>query len=390
MTEETQLGPGRQLLSQELRELLEASKLTQAEAIRRANRRSSEYVQLKPATVNDWFTKGTPADSFKQLWALVEVLLIACGDRDPATFPDKNEIKNPADAVATSTAKAKWRVSRAYWNILWDKGRSDPTPTPVPRSHLESPAQYQIGPYPRRGAESPAEPLHEQPSQLLLARHQVVPFIGRRDELKRLAAWRDDPAGPTAAVQLLHGSGGQGKTRLGAKFAADTPADWRVWQASRSASSVMVPAERKASSLGPRALIVVDYAERWPAKVLIDFMRDMAGRRGAKRLRVLLIARSAGSWWQNLLHDLRDLRYAASAVELKPLENGLAGDRSKAFLAARDGFAHALRIASDATAVEVPANIDHPAFGLILTVHMAALGSVFGRDQGAVLVRSLI
>ncbi|MFF3070436.1 tetratricopeptide repeat protein [Kitasatospora sp. NPDC057936] len=216
--------------------------------------------------------------------------------------------------------------------------------------------------------------MHEQPSQLLMARHQIVPFTGRLDDLKRLTAWRDDPAGPVAAVRLLHGPGGQGKTRLGARFAADTPAGWQVWQAAYTAGSSTVPTARRTGPPGQRVLVIVDYAERWPATTLMELMHDLARRR-CERLRVLLIARSAGSWWQNLPHDLQLLGYAAGAVELEPLRDGATGDRAEAFLAARDRFADALGVA-DAEAVEVPGNIDDPAFGLMLTVHMAALVGV--------------
>jgi hypothetical protein len=51
-----------------------------------------------------------------------------------------------------------------------------------------------------------------QPSWLLAARHKVVPFEGRSAELLELAAWRDD-AEAALSVMLLHGAGGQGKTR---------------------------------------------------------------------------------------------------------------------------------------------------------------------------------
>src|SRR5450755_12040 len=122
---------------------------------------------------------------------------------------------------------------------------------------------YQITRLPQRGANRHHEPWHEQPSQLLLAHHQVVPFTGREGVLVELQAWRDDPASPQTAVRLLHGPGGQGKTRLALQLAAGTPRDWRVWQAAtRAARPVVGAGGWKPRSLGRRALIVVDYAER--------------------------------------------------------------------------------------------------------------------------------
>ncbi|ROO60050.1 hypothetical protein EDC02_1904 [Micromonospora sp. Llam0] len=64
--------------------------------------------------------------------------------------------------------------------------------------------------------------LVDQPSMLLAANNQVVPFTALRDrDRAELAAWRDDPA-RGVAVRLLHGPGGQGKTRLAAQFGADS------------------------------------------------------------------------------------------------------------------------------------------------------------------------
>ncbi len=73
--------------------------------------------------------------------------------------------------------------------------------------------------------------LEVPPSRLLAARYQVVDFFGREPELAELATWRDDPGlGPT--VRLVHGSGGQGKTRLAAQFAQRcAELGWTVAQA---------------------------------------------------------------------------------------------------------------------------------------------------------------
>ncbi|WP_432872674.1 hypothetical protein [Microbispora rosea] len=53
-----------------------------------------------------------------------------------------------------------------------------------------------------------------QPSELLRASHALVAFTGRHDLLAELADWRDAGTGQDVAVRLIHGPGGQGKTRL--------------------------------------------------------------------------------------------------------------------------------------------------------------------------------
>ena len=246
---------------------------------------------------------------------------------------------------------------------------------------VEGEFPYQITALPQAGRYH--EPWHEQPSQLLLAQHQVVPFTVREDELIDLRTWRDEPGGPQAAARLLHAPGGQGKTRLALKLGAETSDDWRVWQATaHAAGRAARPVGWTRRSVGQRVLIIADYAERWPASALLALMRDLASR-PCERLRVLLIARSAGNWWVSIRHDLREMGYGVTVMPLGPLEAGAAGDRQRAYLAARDRFAETLGLA-DPGVVEIPVDLDDPSFGLTLTVHMAALAAVDAHVTGRV------
>lgn len=105
----------------------------------------------------------------------------------------------------------------------------------------------------------------EQPSRLLLARHQVLPFTGRDTELDEMNAWMS--GGETISVQLIHAAGGQGKTRLARHVAAQAhTAGWVTWRVlhtprQQPSSHMDVPA-------GGGALIVIDYADRWPAAAI--------------------------------------------------------------------------------------------------------------------------
>jgi len=63
--------------------------------------------------------------------------------------------------------------------------------------------------------------LRELPSRMLNARRAVVPFTGRDGDLAQLLQWRNSDR--RLAVRWLHAPGGQGKTRLAAKLAADAP-----------------------------------------------------------------------------------------------------------------------------------------------------------------------
>ena len=247
---------------------------------------------------------------------------------------------------------------------------------------------------------APPVPQGAAPSALLNARYQVVDFIGRDDELRDSAAWRDEP-GSALRVRLLHGQGGQGKTRLAAEFAARSArAGWTVGQVrhlsdtSRLAKPIPTGRLRAAAGL----LLVLDYAERWPVQDLIDCLISyQAGVRGDKRtvpVRVLLLARPAGGWWQGVRaalqeHDLtaarsvHDLTATVTADQLVPLVPAPA-DRQLLFDAARDRFAAMLEF-TGTTSIARPPKLDtDPEFGRALTVQMAALAAVDAAIAGAI------
>jgi hypothetical protein len=131
------------------------------------------------------------------------------------------------------------------------------------------------------------------PSWLLSARHRVISFRGREPELAALTGWRDRPVAGVS-VRLLHGPGGQGKTRLAAEFAEQSAAaGWSVAVARhRSEVAAAGGDDAHLTVRAPGLMLVVDYAERWP---LADLITLIAQHHRAARtaLRVLLLARPA-------------------------------------------------------------------------------------------------
>jgi len=217
----------------------------------------------------------------------------------------------------------------------------------------------------------------DQPSRLLLARHQVVPFAGRDAELAALNAWLG--GGATMSVRLIHAAGGQGKTRLARHVAARGHAagwvTWRVLHApGQPGSGLDVPA-------GGGALVVVDYADRWPTEDLGTLVTDLnaVSLRTGMVLRVLLLARSAGFWWAALRDRLdSDHGITADAAALLPLDEHT--DRAVLFGAARERFADALNVPGAGDLV-VP-GLSGDGFRQILAVHMAALVAVDAHHRG--------
>ncbi|QMU76518.1 tetratricopeptide repeat protein [Streptacidiphilus sp. PB12-B1b] len=245
-------------------------------------------------------------------------------------------------------------------------------------------ALYRLEEYPDEPPALSVKRAREQPALLLQARYAIVGFTGRAAESARLAAWRDS-AGPVSAL-LLHGAGGQGKTRLAAQFAqASAAAGWRVLQARhatdhapgpRRDATAQTPNER-----APGTLVVVDYAERWPTADLLELCADATRR--PHRTRVLLVARPAGVWWQTLSgNELDRLEIETDRLALGPLADEDSTSVLALFTAARDCFAAALDVPADVSAdVPAPPPAADAGFREALTVHMAALAAVDARHR---------
>ena len=212
-----------------------------------------------------------------------------------------------------------------------------------------------------------------RPSILLRAASRVVPFAGRTRELSQLRSWRDAPG--RLSVILVFGPGGQGKTRLASRFAADSAmAGWAVARARHRSD----PQFRMPPAGGPRedqagVLVVVDYAERWPRSDLMQLLQHHLLSR-AGRARVLLLARPAGYWWKALANPLVKLGATVAELPLGPLADTVA-QRKPVFASARNRFAEILGV-DGVSRLQPAGSLADDAYELALTLHMAALVAV--------------
>jgi len=248
---------------------------------------------------------------------------------------------------------------------------------------FEAEAPYRIANWPSRPAMPSPREMREQPSVLLRAGNGLIEFTGRDSEVEELREWRDSPVQPRLAVRLIHGPGGQGKTRL-AGHVADTWHKQRwVVLAAYHRRDRSVPGSFTTPDLEGAAgvLVVVDYAERWDTSDLLSLLRDTTIPTDLP-VRVLLLARPAGTWWQSLEGRIqRDVQLIPGRHELRPLEEDKATSRTELFAVARDRFAELLNV-SDVQAIDPPDALGwHYAYQLVLTVHMAALAAVLAHDQ---------
>ncbi len=213
------------------------------------------------------------------------------------------------------------------------------------------------------------------PSLLLNARYGVVPWQeeGRLDILAELDGWADDP-GRAVGVRLLHGEGGIGKTRLAIEWVRRRRARPEVAGFLRQN-----PGEGwldRLCGLGPPVVVVIDYAESRPDLVaLLQRVAAFAAGSGPRRrVRVLLLARSQGDWWEALQQRdpaLRALVTINEPVKLRPLAS-TAVEREAVFAAALMIFAKLRGRAP----IRSPIALDDPRFARVLYLHMAALAAV--------------
>ncbi|MFE3717726.1 tetratricopeptide repeat protein [Streptomyces cyaneofuscatus] len=215
---------------------------------------------------------------------------------------------------------------------------------------------------------------------LLQAGRGVVAFRGREELLDRLARWcRQEGFGSW----LLHGSAGQGKTRLAHQLAGTmAPDGWAVLWPRATAT----PAELRAVGRAAKPLlVVVDYAETRAAQ-LAALLEAAAEHGGATPFKILLLARTAGDWWtsaQAVSRTAEELLDGTPVVTLPALESDTAA-RPQAYRRAAEAFAAALpgvrgRHGPDwptlAAALPFP-DVDRAGLDNALTLHMTALADL--------------
>ncbi|MFB8168973.1 tetratricopeptide repeat protein [Kitasatospora purpeofusca] len=218
------------------------------------------------------------------------------------------------------------------------------------------------------------------PAALLRAELQTVPFHGRGDLLDELTAWC---ARGGFGAWLLHGPGGQGKTRLAQRLAALLAADrWAVlWPRQNASPDRLLEIRHAAKPL----LVVLDYAEIRTGQ-LAAVVEAAAEHPRTTPLKLLLLARTDGDWWARAKTSTRLAEHyldTAPARLLPPLEDRPA-DRPRAYHDAAHALAVALPRVRGCGGYDWPAvvrglpvpRLDQDGYANALTLHMTALADL--------------
>ncbi|MFY9826481.1 MAG: hypothetical protein WAM82_34275 [Thermoanaerobaculia bacterium] len=222
-------------------------------------------------------------------------------------------------------------------------------------------------------------PANPTPGQILTAAYEVIPFDeeGRREELDFLASWCASE--DRRSVQLFTGEGGSGKTRLMLEWCRRLRHQgWHAGFLKRNREKGQLLPLLKGTA--PR-LVVIDYAE-----TRLDIVQPLLVEMGqtpqheGPKLRVVLLARREGDWWQNLSEKTKDVAVLlahSNPFRVSALIPHDLGERQKAFHSAVEGFARVLgRQVSKAL---LSPDLSDQRFERALYLHMAAYLALLGK-----------
>jgi hypothetical protein len=211
----------------------------------------------------------------------------------------------------------------------------------------------------------------------------VTSFVGRTAEMARLSAWCQGPG--RVSVMLVHGAGGQGKTRLTREFARNVGQEGRLC-ARETIPLTEVPVPLAASrdefpapgdEDGAGILLVVDEADLWPARNLRKLFCDMAEMRWS-RVRLLLTARGKAEWWPGLRGRLDIPDVCWDELPLGPLDAASARE-----LAVVAGQSHAAMLGWAQPSALTEDVWEQLAGGPPLSIELMVLAGMHAADAGS-------
>ena len=130
----------------------------------------------------------------------------------------------------------------------------------------------------------------------------MVPFLGREAELDELTVWCED--NKPLSVRVLAGRGGTGKSRLAGELSVRLLA--KGWDA--GFADLHSPGGETQSEIEDPTLVVVDDAEG-AVSVVAELVAQLAWQGSTSRIRLLLVSRQVGTWYEQLRQQAERCTY---------------------------------------------------------------------------------
>jgi hypothetical protein len=249
--------------------------------------------------------------AYFQAISLISIAMLALGHGAAAGYFDSEDLSSVSDRISLSVVAVIWLL------MLIAQQKAGPK---VPESTAEDGGLAAED----AGLEDAAAELQSLSwAWLLDPKSALVRFIGREDELAGLLGWCEDANG--GQLRLVTGVGGTGKTRLAVELAGRLAE--RGWEARWIPDGQgTTPISALRALPRDRALIVVDNADACAglSHLLAALTNDQAAG-----VRVLLLARSSGEWFDqlgaatpaagNLIRLAKSARFALSAAVIADL-----------------------------------------------------------------------
>ncbi|NVJ26737.1 tetratricopeptide repeat protein [Myxococcus sp. AM011] len=220
-------------------------------------------------------------------------------------------------------------------------------------------------------------------SQLLRAEEACVPFHeSRRRLLDEVLTWAKDPAGMPTAIQFRIGSAGAGKTRLMLETCKELRNQgWTAGFLTNNLGQISEHALKQFLARHSQIFVVVDYAETRQREV-VELIRASFSRNkeSTGRIRIMLLARDAGEWWDQLATDYPTIEsFLTGRAVSGPyrLPEVPPGEQSREIIFSEALVAFAKRINKEYKGI-LPPDLSAPHFANVLYIHLSAMASLFG------------
>ena len=294
----TRLGQQGEKLAGELERLNQAAGHTQQQ-IAEATTRLAELKHLREAVQK--LAAQPPVFSQFEAWLTPQLgdlkeLLADLKDQLDALARGQGELRESQGEMLVELTVLRSEVARGQAGA-----KAVLTELSTHLTRLEGRLDYFIGGLPIQRFLLPDPPTREL--DLLLAKHRIVPLLGRDTDLASLCEWVE--SGETISARLLVGGAGTGKTRLGFELLLRVGAALPGWQAGLLGGTDLRRLVERIHSTDfnwpAPTLLVVDYAQTLAAP-LRELLQALTYKRsGPPPLRLLLLERQPGDWFDDLL-----------------------------------------------------------------------------------------